>query len=57
MLEDVEASNAFSKNMMWKTTDFLRHVLSEKKGIGPVTLTYVREHMQLVSSGKLAVVG
>ena len=31
-LEDVEASNVYTKNIMWQSTDLLRHIVSEKEG-------------------------
>ena len=43
VLEDVEANNAFTKGIMWRSTDFLRHVVSEKEGRGAITFTYVCE--------------
>ena len=32
VLEDDEASNAYTKSIMWQDTDFLRHVESQKRG-------------------------
>ena len=34
VLEDAESSNVYTKSIMWRSTDFLRHVVSEKPGRG-----------------------
>ena len=31
VLDDVEASNTFPKIIMWRNTDFLRHVVGQKR--------------------------
>ena len=31
VLEDVQASNVYTKNLMWRSTDVLRQVVSEKE--------------------------
>ena len=46
-LEDVEAINACTKSILWRSTDFLRHVVSEKGGRGAMTFTYACEHCDL----------
>lgn len=46
-LEDVEAINAYTKSILSKSTDFLRHVVSEKGGRGAMTFTYACEHCDL----------
>ena len=47
VLDDVEARNAFTKSMMWRSTDFLRKVVGEKEGRGAITPTCVCEHCNL----------
>ena len=48
VLEDVEARHVFTKNIMWRTTDFLRHVAGETEGRGTITFTYVCEHRKVI---------
>ena len=36
VLADVKASNAHTKNIMWKHSDFLRHAASEKREEEPL---------------------
>ena len=43
VLEDVEATNANTKSIMWKNTDFLRHVVNEKEE-ERLRFTHVSEH-------------
>ena len=47
VLNDVGRGNAFTKSIMWRSTDFLRHVVSEKGGREAITFTYVCEHCKL----------
>ena len=45
VLADVDTRNTHVKSIMLKSTDFLRHVVSEKKeGRCATTFTYVCEH-------------
>ena len=41
VLEDVEARTVYTKRIVWKSTDFLRHVLGETEGRGAITFAYV----------------
>ena len=36
--------NAFTKSIMWRSTGFLRHVVSEKGGSGAIMVAYVCKH-------------
>ena len=47
VLEDVEARNVFIKSIMWRSTDFLRHVMGETEGRGAITFIYVCEHCKM----------
>ena len=47
VLEDVEARNVYPANIMWKSTDFLRHVTGETEERGAITFTHVCEHCKL----------
>ena len=51
VLEDVEASNTFTKSIVWKSGNFLRHVVSEKEGREAITFTYVCAHCKLFPGG------
>ena len=46
-LQSADLLTADVGNIMWRSTDFLRHVLSEKRGRGAVTSTYVCQHCKL----------
>ena len=46
VLEDVEANSANTKSIMWKNTDFLRHVVSENEE-ERLRFTHVSEHCKL----------
>ena len=46
VLEDVEACNVFTKKIMWKGTDFLRHVVEERQK-EPSPAEFVCEHCKL----------
>ena len=48
VLEDVEANNAYTKIIIWRCTNFLRHVVSEKEGRGAITFTCVCERCKLL---------
>ena len=48
VLADGEARNVFTKNNMWKGTDFLRHVVGETEARGAITFPYACEHGNLV---------
>ena len=41
VLEGVEASNANTKNIMQKSTYFLKHVVSEKEGTGAIAVARI----------------
>ena len=45
VLEDMEARNVFTKNIMSKSKDFLRHVVGETEGA--ISFTCVCEHRKL----------
>ena len=47
LLADVEASNALTKSIVWRSSDFLRHVVREKEGRGAIIFTYVCEYCKL----------
>ena len=47
VIEEVEARNVFTTNIMWKSTGFLRHVVGETEQRGAITFTYVCEHWKL----------
>ena len=48
LLEHVEARSVFIKSIMWRSTDFLRHVVEAMEGRGAVTFTFVCEHCNLI---------
>ena len=45
VMDDVEASSAYTMSILWKST--LRRVVGEKEGRGAITFTNVREHFKL----------
>ena len=47
ILEDHEARNDIMKRIMWKRTDFLRHVVGEVEEKGAINFTYVCEHCKM----------
>ena len=46
-LEDLEARTVFSTKIMWKSTDFLRHVKGETEGRGVIAFIYVCQHWKV----------
>ena len=43
ILEDHEARNDFTQSIMWRSTDFLRHVVGDVEESGDINFTYVCE--------------
>ena len=48
VLEAVEAGNAYTKSFLWKSTEFLRHVVTEKEGRVAITFPYVCENCKFL---------
>ena len=47
VLEEVEARNVFTTNIMWKSAGFLSHVVGQTEQRGTITFTHVCEHWKL----------